>query len=164
MTDVSSTLDGLHRKLGRELLQSERDCRLHTRREAHRQGPGAPSEALLAIAHHADACEPRLVELLAASPLELGVARAVAHAFSNLRYGFFDRVLAHERTYRATLLGVRHDLDLAKLLFSVADRREMTGMRRFLSEMVPRRAALLVDAVAALEWFADHPLQAAGHS
>lgn len=157
-------LEALYHKLGRELMQSERSCRVHARREAKRQGPGPAADAMLALAMHADRCEPRLEELIGKPSIGIAAARVVAYTFSNVRHGFTDRLLAHERTYRATLLGVRHGLECSYLLSQVAKQADMRGMHGYLQTMLPERAALLDAARDALGWFAQHPRHASEHS
>src|SRR3569623_1329347 len=76
----------LRDKLCRELAQSERDARLHTRREAKRLGECPPAQALLAIAAHADDVEVALEKLTKQRVgVGLRVARAVAKVISGDR-------------------------------------------------------------------------------
>ncbi|HEY0253851.1 MAG TPA: hypothetical protein VGC41_20115 [Kofleriaceae bacterium] len=158
------TLEHVHGKVGRELLQAERSCRVHARREAKRQGAGAPADAMLALAQHADRCESQLEALLGLPRRGVLAARVAAYAFTNVRHGLTDRFIAHERTYRVTLLGIRHGLDAARLLSSIADREDMPDLATYLENLVAERTRLFESAVAALEWFADFPDRAAAHS
>ncbi|MFT3693789.1 MAG: hypothetical protein QM831_11650 [Kofleriaceae bacterium] len=163
-TEDRKYADDLFRKLGREFLQAERDCRLHTRREARRQGRGAPADALLSIAAHADQVEPRIEQLLGNASVGVLAARFVAHSFSDLRYGLVDRLMQRERTYRATLLGIRHGLDAGYLLTELALRSQFATSHAFLEEALEVRARMLAVAVQALAWFAEHPRRAAQRS
>jgi hypothetical protein len=160
-----SLLVHLHDKLVRESTQAEHDAVIHGKREAHRQGPGAPADALLAIAAHAETIEAQLRAVTAANqPFGTAVALVVAKIFSNVREHVVDHVLAHERTYRATLLGMRHGLDAAILLRDVAGEAGRSELHDVLDAMVPRRSELLDDAVEALGWFAMYPRRATCHS
>src|SRR3569832_2813118 len=110
----------LRDKLCRELAQSERDARLHTRREAKRLGECPPAQALLASAAHADDVEVALEKLTKQRVgVGLRVARAVAKVFSGVRHFFTDRLIDRERSYRATLLGLKHGIDTLRLLREV---------------------------------------------
>ena len=149
----------LREKLIRELAQSERDARIHTRREARRLGTTtAPAQAFLAIADHADATERQLVEL-AGRRRSFGVrlGHAVAGVFSGLRHLVFDRLIDTERSYRATILGLRHGIDVARLLHEVAMRERHAELQWFCSGLVIDRGILLDEAESALSWFAEYP-------
>lgn len=150
------SLERLHDKLARELLQSERDAHLQTRREAKRQGPGVPTDLLLEIADHAEQTEARLRALIV-PPFSVAMSLFVAKTFSNLRYYAFDRMIAHERSYRATLLGLRHGLDAAYLLRAAAMRAFRPQTTNLCTELIRVREPLLQKAVDAVSWFAEHP-------
>jgi hypothetical protein len=154
-------MTGLHKlrtKLCRELAQSEHDARIHPVREARRLGDTPPARALLAIADHAEELQPRFASLmLRDQALGLGLGRAVGAAFSALRHAIFDRIIDTERSYRATLLGLRHGIDVARLLREVAARERDTPLVRFLDELLADRLFLMEDADGALDWFADEP-------
>jgi hypothetical protein len=153
----------LRDKLCRELAQVERDARLHTRREARRLGDVPPARALLAIATHADEVEMVLEKMIGQRQgIGVRIARAVAHAFSGVRHFFLDRLIDRERSYRATLLGLKHGIDTLRLLREVAtlngDRRHL----KFCDLVLVERLCLLEDAEQALVWFAEHPQLALG--
>src|ERR1700742_875069 len=109
---MSDPRSRLRDKLCRELAQAEHDARLHTRREAKRLGDCPPGNALLAIAEHADDVELALAKLTKhrVGP-GLRLARALAKVFSGVRHFFVDRLVDRERTYRATLLGLKHGIN-----------------------------------------------------
>lgn len=155
---MSNELRRLREKLCRELAQSEHDAVLHTTREAARLGTCAPAEKLRAIAAHAEHLRPRLDALtIPAQPVGIRLGRAVAEVFSGLRHYVFDRILSGERSYRATLLGLRHGIDTAWLLREVARRDEHVRLYRFCDDLIAEREPLLREAERALVWFAQHP-------
>jgi hypothetical protein len=156
-TRDADAIERLHDKLCRELAQSEHDAHLQSRREAQRQGPGLPSEILLEIADHAEQTEARLrAQITSGQPIGAALSLVAAKLFSNLRYYAFDRMIAHERSYRATLLGLRHGLDAAHLLRATAERAFRPQIQTLCAELIRIREPMFVRAVAALDWFADH--------
>jgi hypothetical protein len=155
---MTTELQRLREKLSRELAQSEHDAVLQTTREAGRLGMCPPAEKLRAIAAHAEHLRPRLDSLLVhEQPVGIRVGRLVGEVFSGLRHFLFDRMLSAERSYRATLLGLRHGIDVAWLLRDVAQRDEQVRLFRFCDDLISEREVLLREAERALVWFADHP-------
>lgn len=154
-----SHLDKLQAKLCRELAQSERDAQTHTLREARRLGDTPPAGALRAIAAHARSMQPRLEVAMRRGGQRIGLAlgRTVAAVFSALRHAIFDRLIDTERSYRATLLGLRHGVDVMRLLCAVAGRRGDLYLAAYCDETLVERLALLQRAERALAWFADRP-------
>jgi hypothetical protein len=145
-------------KLCRELAQAEHDAIIHTTREARRLGATPPADKLLAIALHAQQLRPRFDALVTLKrPIGVRVARVVANVFSTTRHLFADRLLASERSYRATLLGLRHGIDTARLLAEVVRRQDQARLFDFCNDLIAGREPLLRDAERALAWFADHP-------
>ena len=154
MTD----LQRLRAKLCRELAQSEHDARIHTTREADRLGRVAPAEQLRAIAAHAEQLRPRLEAVVGRrQPIGLRLGRAVGGMFSAMRHWLIDRALSGERSYRATLLGLRHGLDAARLLREVARREGLAELFELCDQLITERTVLLGVAERALTWFAVHP-------
>ena len=85
-----------------------------------------------------------------------------AWLFKGGAHKVLDRLIEPERSYRGTLAGMRHGVDLVELIFQVAQvqgRRELQQWcARWLTERRP-----LVEAVAAeLAWFAQSPAEAVG--
>jgi hypothetical protein len=156
MTDLHK----LRSKLCRELAQSEHDAKLHTMREARRLGTVPPAVALRAIATHAEEQRPRFESLMRRQPAGLQLGRAVGFVFSTLRHYMFDRLLDTERSYRATLLGLKHGLDVARLLREVAARDGDAALVRFCDDLLVERALLVEDAEQQLAWFAECPQKA----
>jgi len=159
--------DGMHdlhklcRKLCRELAQSEQSAIVHPRREAKRLGDISPAHALLAIAAHAEELRPRFEALMVKrQPGGMKVGRAFGRAFSAIRHAIADRVIDVERSYRGTLLGLRHGIDVTRLLREVALREHDTHLMRFCDEFLLDRLALIEGAEQALAWFAEQPARA----
>lgn len=158
---MTNELRRLRDKLCRELAQSEHDAVIHTLREAARLGACAPADKLRAIAAHAEHLRPRMDALMVpVQPLGIRVGRLVGEVFSGLRHYFFDRMLSAERSYRATLLGLRHGIDVAWLLRDVARRTDHVRLFRFCDDLIAEREVLLREAERALVWFAEHPAAA----
>ena len=157
-------MEDLHKlctKLCRELAQSEHSATVHTRREARRLGDILPAHALLAIAEHADELRPRFEALLAKRGVKgKSIGRAVGAVFSAMRHAIGDRLIDAERSYRGTLLGVRHGIDTTRLLREVALRERDTNLVRFCDELLLERVALIERAEQALAWFAEQPTRA----
>jgi len=157
-----SELRKLRRKLCRELSQSEHSAIVHTRREAQRLGDVPPAHALLAIAEHAKAERPRFDALVAKrQPMRgIRIGESVGEMFSVLRHALFDRLLDAERSYRGTLLGCRHGVDLVRLLREVAQREHDAHMVQFCDEWLVERRGLLEHAEQAMVYFAERPARA----
>jgi hypothetical protein len=155
---MSTELKRLREKLCRELAQSEHDAVIQTTREASRLNMCPPAEKLRAIAAHAEHLRPRLDALMVPDqPVGIRVGRVVGEVFSGLRHFLFDRLLSTERSYRATLLGLRHGIDVAWLLRDVARREEHIRLFRFCDDLIAEREVLVREAERALVWFAEHP-------
>jgi hypothetical protein len=158
-------LDALRGKLTRELAQSEQSARVHPVREARRLGDVPPAMALLALSDHAVAMSSRLDSLMRRRGQRTGLrlGHAVGRLFSALRHGLFDRLIGAERSYRGTLLGFHHGLDVARLLREVAHRTGDLPLATFCDDLLGQRTALLERAEQSLAWFADHPRHALAH-
>lgn len=151
-------LQKLCAKLCREFAQSEQSAIVHPKREARRLGDTSPAHALLAISAHAEELRPRFSSLMAKREQGgIEVGRAFGRMFSAIRQLFADRLIDAERSYRGTLLGLRHGIDLARLLREVALREHDTHLVRFCDEFLIERLALIEGAEQALAWFAEQP-------
>ncbi len=105
MTSSPSVVD----KLFGEVLQTERSAARHSTLEGERLGPGAPADALFAVAEHASRAERELASMAEQRGKEgskLGLA--VGTLFSMGRNGMADLLLSMQASYRGTLLGMRH--------------------------------------------------------
>lgn len=155
-----SDLHKLRTKLCRELAQSEESARIHPVREARRLGKVPPAAALRAIADHAELMRPRLEALMREQPAGRRLGRWFGQLFSALRHGLFDRMIDAERSFRGTLLGLRHGVDTARLLREVARRADDVYLVAFCDELLARRLPLIAKAEGTLSWFADQPRRA----
>lgn len=162
--DESKVRDGrlkLFTLLLRELVQAERSCKMHCPREAARLGMTEPAEALREIAVHAVDLSPGLREI---TERERGSRRELAElvgtAFSDVREVVVDRIMREERSYRGTLLGIRHGVDVARLLGAVAQSLGRQDVVELCQELLAKREPLLERATLATAWFVDHPERA----
>ncbi len=155
MTDPGTQLRDT---LSRELAQAEHDARMHTRREAGRLGDVPPARALLAIADHADEVEVGIEKLSGQRQhVTARFAHAVAMAFSTARHYIVDRLIRTERSYRMTLLGLKHGLDTLRMLREVAAANHDVKLLKFCDQILVERLCLIEDAEHALAWFAELP-------
>ncbi len=160
---MSDDLRRLREKLCRELSQSERSATVHPRREAKRLGDVPPAHAFLAIAEHAESVARRLSALIRRrQPVGARVGAVVGEMLSQLRHALFDRMIDRERSYRGTLLGLHHGMDLTRLLRDVALRLGDVALVRLCDELLVERLSLIEHAEQALAWFAEHPDVALG--
>jgi hypothetical protein len=145
-----------------ELFQSERSAMKHPRREAERLGDTPPAQALRATAEHAERMEHELRDVAKAHDLSvsrLGVA--IGSFFSLVRESVGDRLVDRERSYRGTLLGLRHGVDLMKMIQKVADASGLVELGGFCTRWLDERQALVTRVEQAMTWFATHPVVAA---
>jgi hypothetical protein len=157
---MTDDLQRLRNKLCREVAQSEHDAVIHTAREAKRLGSIPPADALRAISAHAMALEPSVDKLLADQPVGRSVGRAIGETFSALRHFFLDRLIDTERSFRATLLGLRHGVDCVRLLREVGVCANDSGLIRWCDGYLLERLSLLEHAEQTLHWFAERPSRA----
>ena len=149
----------LFQKLGRELLQTETSAVVQGHREASRL-PGTPAaEALVRISRHAEAS---LAELPPSFQYggSLGLSPLLGQLFSGIRQLVVDRMTDRERSYRATLRGMRHGIDVVRLLAPLARAQREAAFESWCIEWLYTREELVEQATAQLEWFAMHPRQA----
>jgi hypothetical protein len=154
---MATSLERLRTKLGRELAQAEHDAIIHCEREAGRYGHLPPGEAFRAIADHAREVRPQLAAVWGDQPTGVRAGRVVAEVFSAVRQFALDRVTDAERSYRATLLGLRHGVDVVRLMREVLVRQHDHEPLRVCNELLERRLRLLGRAEERLRWFAEHP-------
>lgn len=151
----------LLRNLFVELFQTERSASLHSRREAHRLGDTPPAEALREISRHATAELPALRALAQDHGFPATEAgRSIGKLFSNLRNAIADRALSAERSYRFTLLGLRHGIDLVRMVRALARQNGDWPLIGFCDAWLEARVPLVEEACARLSWFAERPARA----
>lgn len=155
-------LEKLRAKLCRELAQSERSADVHTRREARRLGDVPPARALFALGEHARQQRPGFEALACRRQPERGIqiARFIGEMFSVVRTLIADRIIDAERSFRGTLLGFRHGVDITRLLREVAIRTGDRELIAFCDSWLEGRLTLVHDAERQLAWFAEVPARA----
>lgn len=145
-----------------ELFQSERSALKHPRREAERLGDTPPAHALRATAEHAERMEHELKGIAKANDLSVSRLGVLAGSlFSLVREGIGDRLVERERSYRGTLLGLRHGVDIVKMIQKVADAAGLVELGGFCTRWLDERQALVTRVEQAMTWFATHPVVAA---
>jgi hypothetical protein len=80
--------------------------------------------------------------------------------FSSIREAVADRLVDHERSYRGTLLGLRHGVDCVKMIRHVADACGRVEIGGFCTRWLEAREPLVGRAEHAMSWFAHHPKRA----
>src|SRR5688500_7791064 len=147
-----------------ELFQTERSAYRHPIREAKRLGDVPPAIALRAVAAHANEVLDELPELARARGVAVaGVGVVVGETFSNVRHFFADRFLDRERSYRGTLLGMRHGIDLVRLLRAAAEDEADAELVSWCERWSSVRERLVAGVERELEWFGHHQAFAARH-
>ena len=147
--------------LTRELFQTEISASRHCRREARRLTGTGPGYALQAVADHADAVVDELPRLATRNGLPVSRGgRLTGALFSQLRDKMFDMLIDSDRSYRGTLLGCRHGLDVVRMLQQVAVHNGLTDLDAFCAAWLNTRAVLVQKVEDELAWFARHPAAA----
>lgn len=147
--------------LVRELFQTEESAKHHPMLEAERLGEVPPAMALRAVAAHARRTLAELPPLVRRHDLPVSNGgRRVGAAFSTIRDRLADLLLTAERSYRGTLLGMRHGVDLVILIQSVARMEGDTSLANWCDHWLERRRPLVEAAAQELAWFAANPARA----
>ncbi|AKF03997.1 hypothetical protein [Sandaracinus amylolyticus] len=148
-----------------ELFQTERSAEIHPPLEAARLGNSAPARALRAVSSHAASVRPELPELARRRGLPVSrTGKRIGDSFSWVRRHFTDGVMESERSYRATLLGIRHGVDLVKLIRSAAEAADDRDLVSWCTEWLSVREPLVEEVCAQLAWFGWHPESAIQHT
>lgn len=144
--------------LVRELFQTERSASSHPLVEAERLGDVPPAEVMRAVAQHAESALAELPGVVSRHRLPASIGgKLVGAAFSVVRDQFADLLLTAERSYRGTLLGLRHGLDLVTLVEQVARRDGDVALADWCTAWLARRAPLVNAVTEQLAWFAANP-------
>ena len=141
-----------------ELFQTETSAVKHCRREGSRYGDTPPAQALRAVANHAEEALRLLPNL--ANHESLPVSRLgilTGSLFSQLRDKLFDRLVQSERSYRGTLLGIRHGVDLVVSLRHAAEAVGNEHIFDFCESWLVQRNVLMERVEEELVWFSRHP-------
>ena len=101
---------------------------------------------------------PRLPLLKKGRRRSLG--QAIGKLFSIGRDAVMDKVLTSERSYRGTLLGLRHGVDLVQLMEAAAVRAGDEELRSLFEQWLKQRTPLVEVVANELRWFAERPEQA----
>jgi hypothetical protein len=147
--------------LTRELFQTERSASLHPIREAERLGDVPPAHALRRVAEHAADILARLPLLARAHALPVSTAgQRAGELFSHLREAIADRLIDPERSYRGSLLGMRHGIDLVRLMRATARAAGDDDLETWCGVWLDEREPLVEACAEQLAWFASHPVEA----
>lgn len=149
-------------KLARELYQTETSAVTLPRREAARLGDGGPATAMLDVANHADRVLKTLPELFDSRGVgSMSFLGAVYGAvLGTIRRLGVDYVMGQERSYRMTLLGMRHGIDLVYELEQLAIEMKDEQLTEWCKVWLERRVPLVTAVEKQLQWFVTHPEQA----
>lgn len=149
------------RSLTRELFQTEMSAAQHCRREAARLGQTSPAQALRAVADHADAVLIELPKLAERNGLPKSRGGLfVGELFSQVRDKLADALIDSDRSYRGTLLGCRHGLDVVRMLQQVSATYGLRELDGFCAAWLNTRTVLVQKLEDELAWFARHPAAA----
>jgi hypothetical protein len=156
-TDDPSEYQALLRNLAHEVFQTETSASKHSRREAERYKDTPVEQALLAVAHHADAALSEFKSLAEQESLPTSVAGGMlGEAFSLVRDFLADRTIEAERSYRGTLLGIRHGIDVVHMVEHVAVAAGRTPLVEWARNWLRTRTPLAQAVEEQLAWFAKH--------
>ncbi|HEX7667810.1 MAG TPA: hypothetical protein VF407_24955, partial [Polyangiaceae bacterium] len=111
-----------------------------------------PAAAFIAVSVHAQASEKELRRLAKerdCTPSKLGLA--FGSLFSISRHRVADATLTAERSYRATLLGMHHGVDLVSLFACAAREEEDDELADWCEKWLTTRSLLVDEATAQLE-------------
>lgn len=158
-------------RLFAELLSAERSAERDPARRAAALGEGAPSRALRAVCQHAASVRGEIAELarerdLIAEPVPEAGGGALAGARAILaraaRRGRRPAAAAEdaERGYRASLLALRHGVDLVKTIRATAEAADDGELAAWCTEWLAVREPLVEDVCEQLAWFGWHPERA----
>jgi len=151
----------LLRALFQELRQTERSAEIHGTREARRLGDSAPANALRDVVAHAERANRELDRLARRERLPMSmIGGLIGRTFSTARQIVLDRLIDEERSYRGTILGMRHGLDLVRMIRHVADAAGRVEIAGFCTRWLEEREPLVARAEQAMSWFAHHPASA----
>jgi hypothetical protein len=160
-TKSERALRSLLKSLMREFFQTETSAVLHCRREAGRLGEAPPARPLLEIAAQAEQFLKELPAIAKKHDLpESPGGVAVGTLFSQARDKVFDRLIRTERSYRGTMLGVRHGVDLVQVLAPAAQQASFVELGGFCERWLGARRPLIAALERELPWFAKQPATA----
>lgn len=162
MSDESSSLRDWSDYLLAEFFQTERSAIEHCHKEAERLGGEVPpAKSMEQVCEHAQHC---LEALKALTSKHKNKGEVAGDAFSFLREMVGDNLLTYEQSYRGTLLGMTHGMDMVETLHGVSgelgDRDLEALCKRWLSE---RRPLVETCRRVSVSWFVAHPEEASAY-
>lgn len=163
--DLNESQKTLLDNLSRELFQTETSAARHCAREADRLGSTPPALALRAVAEHAQKVLEQLPGLAERNGMVVSKGgKVTGELFSQLRDKLADLLIDSERSYRGTLLGCRHGLDVVRLLLQVAVVLGNDELDNFCTAWLNTRSVLVQQLEDELAWFAKHPADAVANA
>jgi hypothetical protein len=140
-----------------ELFQTERSAERHPLVEAERLGDVPPAMPMRLVSAHATNSLATLEGLARSRGHGAATAgRAVGDFFSEMRQKLADLTLTQEMSYRGTLLGIRHGIDLVTLVHYAAAQVD-PELHAWTLEWIDERTRLVETATRELAWFAANP-------
>jgi hypothetical protein len=147
-----------------ELFQTERSAERHPELEAQRLSDTPLAGPLRAVSRHATSALSEFARLARERGLSGSQSgKHIGRLFSTLRDRFADHWVDAERSYRGTLLGIRHGVDLVRLVTAAARLQGDAELADFCAAWLRTRTQLVADVEAQLDWFAAHPDRARAH-
>ncbi|MBL8949496.1 MAG: hypothetical protein JNK82_01875 [Myxococcaceae bacterium] len=144
--------------LARELYQVEVSAAMHAGREAVRFEGSAPGTAMLDVSRHADRVLDAIGKMFETRDIRVNglVGAAAGMAFSLVRKAGLDFIMGPERSYRFTLLGLRHGIDLVYELKLLADQLGDDQLAGFCRTWLEQRVPAVTAVERQLVWFVTH--------
>lgn len=140
-----------------ELFQTERSAERHGQVEAERFGDAPPASPLLLVSAHATHALAELDLLAQARGHEAAQGgQVVGQFFSEVRQKIADLALTREMSYRGTLLGIRHGIDLVALVHHASAESD-PELHEWTRTWLEERTRLVEAAARELAWFARNP-------
>lgn len=156
-TEDASEYQALLRNLAHEVFQTETSASRHCRREAERYKDTPVEQALMAVTRHADLALREFKNLAELEELPTSVPGGVlGETFSLVRDFFADRTIEAERSYRGTLLGIRHGVDVVHMVEHVAAAAGREALAKWARDWRRARTPLAFAVEEQLAWFAAH--------
>jgi hypothetical protein len=163
--DLTESQKTLIDNLSRELFQTETSAARHCVREADRLGSTPPALALRAVSDHAKKVLEQLPSLAERNGMVVSKGGiATGELFSQLRDKLADLFIDSERSYRGTMLGCRHGMDVVRLLLQVAVVLGNEELDNFCTAWLNTRSVLVQQLEEELAWFAKHPAEAVANA
>jgi hypothetical protein len=155
---ATSSVEKLQHNLLREVYQTETSAVRHCQREADRLGAVSPAQAMLAVRTHAQEAVPALIDVCRREQLPVSSLGSAAGAFfSQFRDKLADRLMQSERSYRVTLLGIRHGIDLMRMVSATADAANKLVLEEFCQGWLTTRIVMAERVQDEMTWFVRHP-------